>query len=41
MVSFKLGQLQKSIELDIKNINENYKRLPETDQKRADYLTKV
>jgi hypothetical protein len=41
MVSFKTGQLQKSIDLEIKNLNTNYKGLTDEIRKKADYLNKV
>jgi len=40
MVSFKTGQLQKSIESDIKNINHKSNDLPQQFKDKADYLNR-
>jgi len=38
MVSFKTGQLQRSIDMDIQNLNKNYDSLSEDLKKKANYL---
>jgi len=38
MFSFKTGQLQRSIDDDVKKLNQNYNGLSDADKKRADYL---
>jgi len=40
MVIYKTGQLQRSVEMDIKRLNEKYKDLDPMFKKKADYLNK-